>query len=263
MSWTFDTLNRILDIPSKIASLIAGIFPFFYLYEKLSAKKRKRFSKILKIVLEPILEELKNIKSYFSIYEGAISSWVISSFRGAPTDWVRYFSFKQCPKTLIARCNHEAPMYKHKECVNKVCMDYNILFQDLKKRFPDLVSELEKFERDVKEIYPQYEKKLFELTKAVLSELQHITDADARARSTEVVVMSLAGYDEGYYPNDKRFLDERGFTRLVSETIRKVRERYGELVEQFVKIRREGIDRIEEVEKHMEHVMYEIRRKLL
>ncbi len=50
-----------------------------------------------------------------------------------------------------------------------------------------------------------------------------------------------------YYPNDMRFLKKRRLVELVDETRRKVKEKYGELVNQFT-IKNTGIKRVKEVE---------------
>ncbi len=81
----------------------------------------------------------------------------------------------------------------------------------------------------MREICPQYDEKPYDLTSVIFSELPHIIDVNARAILTEVVIMSLSGYGEEYYLNDKRFLDERGLAKLANEAVKNVGNRYGSL----------------------------------
>jgi len=78
----------------------------------------------------------------------------------------------------------------------------------------------------------------------------------ARSILTKVIVMTLAGYNEWYYSNDKKFLEERGLSKHVAEILEKIYNDYNKLVEEFTNIRRRGIELVKDVKQTIIEILH-------
>lgn len=74
--------------------------------------------------------------------------------------------------------------------------------------------------------------------------------------STEVTVMTLAGYNEWDYPNDKRFLEQRNLIKYLDTIINELRSNHSEVVKEFVKVRKKGLSLVKDVKYEIVKILH-------
>ena len=109
----------------------------------------------------------------------------------------------------------------------------------------------------MKELCLKYNELLYSITKIVYEDAKQITtDIPGRDIVTEVVVMSLAGYDEWSYPNDKYFLEKRKMYDSVKKFIAEISGKYSDLVARFINVRREALTIIKDVREEILRILH-------
>ena len=109
----------------------------------------------------------------------------------------------------------------------------------------------------MKELCPRYNELLYKITKTVYEEAKQVaTDMPSRGIVTEVVVMSLAGYDEWSYPNDKSFLEEKKIYDDVKKFVANISSKYGNLVTDFSNTREEALAIIRDTKEEILKILH-------
>ena len=174
--------------------------------------------------MKKILSDMDGFESFFTLSEGEVSGWVRDGKflrESPPVDWCMVFSF-----------GFEKPPMNH----------YYLLLHDLRNHFPRLVDKLRRFESKMKELCPRYSELLRNVIKAVYEEAGRITtDIPSRSVITEVVVMSLAGYNEWSYPNERAFLEEKKMHDNVKRLKVEISNKYHDLIISFNNVRKEAL----------------------
>lgn len=229
-------------IAFSLLSALASSFLAAYLtyrYTELSWRKRRHFEDIKVNCLEKILSDIERFEDLFRLSEGQISTWVRNEtqFSKPPSSaWCTLFSF-----------GFDKPPTTH----------YRLLLHDLKNHFPELVEKLKKFEEAMKEVCPLYNRLLYEVTKLVYSKASAVySNIPGKDILTEAVVMTLAGYGEWDYPNNARFLKERGLYASVSKIVEDVKRGHSKLVEDFINTRNRGLSLVEDTKKSVLEILH-------
>ena len=190
--------------------------------------------------LKNILSDIDRFEPFFALLENQVSYRVRDkeTFKETPSvDWCKCFSF-----------GFDNPPTSH----------YHFLLHDLGNHFPKLVDKLRRFESGMKELCPKHSGLLHRLIKIVYEEAGQIAKEDRVLRSivTEVVVMTLAGYDEWSYPNDKHLLEERGVYDNVKEFISEIYSKHRNLIINFIDIRREALTIIKDTKEEILRILH-------
>ena len=189
--------------------------------------------------MKKILSDVGRFESFFALSENQVSNWVRDErfFKEPPSvAWCTLFSL-----------GFEEPPTSH----------YRLLLHDLRNHFPKLIDKLRSFESKIKELCPRYSELLYNITKIVYEEAKRITtDMLIRSIVTEVVIMSLAGYDEWSYPNDKRFLEERKIYDNVRRFIAEISSKYHNLTTSFIDVRKEALTIIKDVKEEILRILH-------
>jgi len=199
------------------------------------AARAEHFRDIKENCLKKVLSEIKRFERHFSLREGEISSWIRNTSRIPPrSDWCRTFSF-----------GFEDPPTTH----------YTILLHDLRNHFPNLVKKLKDFETRMKELCPLHDRKYYEAAMLVYEATGKITkEATDRAVLTEAVLMSLAGYRQEAWPNDRDCLTEKGLLEHVDKLTNKLKS--DETIKEYLTLRNTALSLIKEVKEEVIRILH-------
>jgi len=221
---------------SLLSALVSSFLAAYltYRYTELSWRKRRHFEDIKEVCLKEILGDVNRFEEHFTFVENQISGLV-----GSGTCFSTYPSSVWC---VLFSFGFEDPPTDH----------YHLLLQDLKNHFPKLVNKLKMFEVKMRELCPRFNEILCRVVEQMFNEAKRITSDDVLRRvAVEVIVMTLAGYDEWRYPNNKRFLEEKNLyedtKKLVSEAFKK----HQDLITNFINIRNEALNTIKETKEEV------------